>query len=120
MFLMTEYQQTFFGGTYSYLTAGKFYPVVETNLCLDTHTILDDDGKAVTVRIDRPSAHLNDIGVFKLYNTAVVELSDKELINQLLDALETCVNCGSMTGDECVLENAETAISAAKNSLKSA
>lgn len=116
MFIMTDYQQTFKNRP-TYLTAGKFYEVVNANVYGDLFTILDDEEYPISVPVDRVSAHLNDVGVFKLYEKANSEPSDKELIKQLLEALEACVEYGSY---DWVLEKSETAIAAAKKSLKSA
>ena len=50
-----------------YLTAGKLYPAKLEEGYSDIYNILDDSGYAIAISVNRPSAHLNDAGVFKLY-----------------------------------------------------
>lgn len=66
-YIMTDYQQVLNDPHREvYLTAGKLYPakLLEGT---DIYNISDDSGYAIGVSINRPSAHLNDAGVFKLY-----------------------------------------------------
>ena len=75
-YVMTDYQQVL-NDREVYLTAGKLYYVITDNqqvlndlpreVYSDIYNILDDSGYAIGVSVNRPSAHLNDIGVFKLY-----------------------------------------------------
>jgi hypothetical protein len=57
------------------LTAGKLYPVNYQSECdySLTYCIQDDSGYTIGVRVNGPSAHLEDIGIFKLYQLVEVE-----------------------------------------------
>ena len=65
-YVTTDYQQVL-NDREVYLTAGKLYPAKLEEGYSDIYNILDDSGYAIGVSVNRPSAHLNDIGVFKLY-----------------------------------------------------
>ena len=70
LYVMTHYQQA---QENPYLTAGKFYLVCDRkeyspNLC----KIQDDTGYWIPININSPSAHLDDVGVFKLYEVKEV------------------------------------------------
>ncbi len=55
------------------LTAGKLYPVINQSSYSLTYRIQDDIGYTIDVRVNGPSAHLEDIGIFKLYQLVEVE-----------------------------------------------
>ena len=68
LYVKTEHQQFVNAGTSSiYLTAGKLYPAKWEEGYSDIYNISDDSGDKINVSVNRPSAHLNDEGVFKLY-----------------------------------------------------
>ena len=71
-YAMTDYQQVFNDFREVYLTAGKLYPAKLAEGYSDIYNILDDSGYAIDVSVNRPSAHLNEVGVFKLYNLVEV------------------------------------------------
>lgn len=66
-YVMTDYQQVFDEPWRVYLTAGKLYPAKWEEGYSDIYNISDDSGDKINVSVNRPSAHLNDEGVFKLY-----------------------------------------------------
>ena len=66
-YAMTDYQQVFNDFREVYLTAGKLYPAKLAEGYSDIYNISDDSGYAIAISVNRPSAHLNDAGVFKLY-----------------------------------------------------
>lgn len=55
------------------LTAGKLYPVIEQDVHSLTYRIQDDSGFGISIRVCGPSAHLDDVGIFKLYQLFEVE-----------------------------------------------
>jgi len=68
LYVKTEHQQFVNAGTSSiYLTAGKFYAATEDPDFPNIYTITDDSGDEISVAVVKPSAHLNQIGIFELY-----------------------------------------------------
>lgn len=68
LYVKTDYQQIP-GNLYrkTYLTAGRLYPAEPCEYFDDTYYIQDDTGKWISVIINnKPSHHLNSVGVFEL------------------------------------------------------
>ncbi len=63
------------------ITAGKFYPVMSSCERSQTHNIIDDAGYPIWVRTNKPSAHLEDIGSFVLYENVKMYWSKNEREN---------------------------------------
>ena len=55
------------------LTADKLYPVIDQDVHSLTYRIQDDSGYILSVLVGGPSAHLDDIGIFKLFKLFEVE-----------------------------------------------
>ena len=75
LYVKTEHQQILDEGTASiYLTAGKFYPATEEPGFPGVYVIKDDFDYEISVRVRAPSAHLNHVGIFELYEVNMVEV----------------------------------------------
>lgn len=75
LYVKTEHQQFVDEGTGEvYITAGKFYAATEESGFPGVYVIKDDSGYAISVRVRAPSAHLNHVGIFELYEVNMVEV----------------------------------------------
>lgn len=72
LYVMTDYYVDPTSPIGAAITAGRFYPAKPTKLhpaeaFQGMYDIIDDRGFELNIRVNRPSAHLDDIGIFKLF-----------------------------------------------------
>ena len=75
LYIMTDYQDLIV----DYLTPGKFYRAFRDDInypnC-NLYRFIGNNGNIVIAPVGIPSAHLNDIGVFKLFEITEVEIAE--------------------------------------------